>query len=44
MSIEKCDHKWEEIDRIPCWYHVGEGCDEIMWMCKKCEEVKEGHT
>ena len=38
-----CEHKWEIIDVIPCWYHVNMGCEEIMYMCKHCDEHSEGH-
>lgn len=42
--MEKHVHEWELVDQIPCWYHVGEGCFETMYVCTRCETDKQGHV
>lgn len=44
MKLTKCNHNWVEIDRVPCWHHPGDGCEEVMWECSTCGEYKETHA
>ena len=43
MTLVPHEHEWEEIDRIGCMYHVGLGCEDVMYECK-CGKTKETHS
>jgi hypothetical protein len=30
-TAKACKH--EIVDAWPCWYHVGNGCEELMFSC-----------
>ena len=44
ITVTPHKHEWEEIDRIGCMYHVGNGCEDVMEQCKFCNETREFHS
>lgn len=43
MTLTPHEHEWEEIDRIGCMYHVGNGCEDVMEDCK-CGAERTRHS
>ena len=44
MQKTECDHDYDLVDEVPCWYHVNDGCVERTLVCKTCGKEEYRHV